>query len=168
VGDPSLYTVAGQPSESSGKLWTTLAADPTRGTPKRYAFAFNPRQVGADATGSAAAALAASAIALQASSPAYADDLVAAAGKLYADATEWAGSYRSYCRVPGPDGNTSICEATGSAVFTAQAMQVAGDSSSLVDQIQCWVPEYDAATCVPKMTLGACMQSRVLGSVYLR
>jgi hypothetical protein len=168
VGDPSLYTVSGQPSEASGKLWTTLAADPTRGTTQRYAFAYNPRQVGADATGSASAALAAAAIALLPSDPKFAGDLVAAAGKLYAAATEWAGSYRSYCRVPGP-GNTSICQATGSMVFSSQAMEVPADSGAdLAGQVQCWVPAYDAATCLPKMTLDACMQSRVLGNVYLR
>lgn len=173
MGDPALYSAAGSPSDASGKLHTTLLTDPTRGTSRRLAWALDPSRLGADVSGSTAAAMAAASVALNPSRPDLAAQLVAVAGRLYRQVTGATTAHRSYCRLPGASGNGSLCAISVNEAFTALAMEVpsseAGGGSSLSSflsgQVQCWVPAYAATTCLPRVTPGACKQQQAEGGL---
>jgi hypothetical protein len=107
VGDPSLYATAGQPA-TGGKLWTTLAADPTLNTGARQAWVLDISRLGADASGSAAAALAAASVALSKVDAPYSQQLLEAAFAIYSKATSWVSIQRPPPPPPPPFFATSI------------------------------------------------------------
>lgn len=99
MGDPQLYVTAGQPAVS-GRLWTSLAEDPTltdATRASRRAWALGKDKPAADAMGSAAAALAAAATVLAETDPGYSEVLTRAAIQLYQLATSTPGKENSYC-----------------------------------------------------------------------
>ncbi len=92
---------AGQPA-ASGRLWTSLAEDPTLADPSRAsrpAWVVGPDAPAADAMGSAAAALAAAAAVMEAEDRAYSQVLVTAAVHLYRIAASQPGKEQSLCSV---------------------------------------------------------------------
>jgi hypothetical protein len=98
-----------------------------------------------------------------------------AAGGLRADCcTGWGASAGAalrltWPRLPPPAGDSTLCRTSAVVSRVALAREVPADGSTgLAGQIQCYVPDYSTATCLPKLSLTSCLRFRALGNVYQR
>lgn len=181
VGNPRNYTTAGNPTTGGPSVWTTIANDPgIQKSSARKTYVLDAKHVGADALGSATAALAAaSALARDRGDTAYANALLAKAESLFSFAISKPGEEKSYCKAleqkMDADGNEdpkgtlqSLCSFKVKHTADVLVQKMSASALAEEERVRCWVPEYSRSTCMAKLDFSKCKEAAKYGHVYKR
>jgi hypothetical protein len=181
VGNPRNYTTAGNPTDGGPSVWTTIANDPgIQKSSERKTYVLDAKHVGADALGSATAALAAaSALARDLGDTAYANALLAKAESLFKFATSKPMEEKSYCEAlekrmdaSGKEDSNgtmqSICSFKVQHTTDVLVQKMSASALAEEERVRCWVPDYSRSTCMAKLNFAKCKEAAKYGHVYKR